>query len=94
MNKTNTLIVILIAVAVFLEGVHIFLSNRLAANSIFVESLKKESATLEEEDQSLTGRVLEKTSYEYISSRAAALGFVTQSNFISLYDPVQVAVQR
>ncbi len=85
MNKLLTIIVILLAVsAVGLELLNIHLSSKLASDSVSVKNLQSRIAALDEENQILNSKVLDQTSFEAISQKAAQLGFVSNQSYISL----------
>ncbi len=93
MKKINILIIVLVLIAGVLQGVNIFLSNKVAADSLEAASLREKIEKLEEKNQLVHAKVLELASLEQIASRAAQLGFVEKDNYISLYSPLEVAVR-
>lgn len=93
MNKTNIIIVFLIISTLLLEMVNIFLTNRMATDSIEASQLKKELAVLTQENNVIRAKVYELASYESVASRAAEFGFKEAGGAISLDTPVQVARQ-
>lgn len=95
MKKINTLVLLLVLSTIILQGVNVYLSNKLAANSIDASDLQKKISSLQEKNQILETKILEATSLDYIASRAASLGFVNDNkNYISLYSPLEVAITR
>ncbi|HRN96521.1 MAG TPA: hypothetical protein PLD54_03695 [Candidatus Levybacteria bacterium] len=92
-NTVRTIIVLLVLSAITLEGVNIFLNNRMATDSIQASQLKKELAVVVQENNVIKAKVYELSSYESVASRAAELGFKEASSTISLDAPVQVARQ-
>lgn len=69
---------------IVLELLNIHLSGLLASNSITVKKLQTNIAKLDEENQILNSKVLAQTSFETVASKAAELGFVQSSSYISL----------
>lgn len=95
MKKINVLVLFLVLSTTILQGVNVYLSNRLAANSIDASTLQKKISALNEQNQILETKILEASSLEHIASKAASLGFVSNSkNYISLYSPLEVAITR
>jgi cell division protein FtsL len=77
-------VIILAFLSVGLELLSINLSGKIASDSIRVKKLQTSIATLNEENQILNSKVLDLTSFEMISSKAASLGFVEDHSYISL----------
>jgi len=85
--------VTLILAALVLEGVHIYLSNRVAETSIEVATVRQEIQELDEKTTSLKTELLGYSSFERVSSRAAELGFKDgRDNAIMINAPVKVAL--
>lgn len=85
-------LVILIFATILLEGVHIYLSNRVAETSIEVATIRQDIQELDEKTTSLKTELLNYSSFERISSRAAELGFKdSRDNAIMINAPVKVA---
>lgn len=93
-NLTKTLIVVLVVVFFILSGINIFITNKITLESISATKIRTEIAKLQESNEVLSSEVLGYTSYEVISSKAAALGFHEEKEFISLYAPLQVAIGK
>jgi cell division protein FtsL len=91
-KKRITILTLLVTVLV-MEGVNIFLSNRLATDSIEASILKKELAEVTQENNIVRAKVYELSSYESVASRAAEFGFAEAQGTISLDTSVQVALQ-
>lgn len=81
-------VIILMLVTVVLELLSIHLSQKLASNSVTVKKLQDSIASLDEENQILNAKLLEQTSFEEVSKKATAMGFVPSTNYISLSQPV------
>ena len=95
MNKKLTIIaIVLLVVTVVLELTNIHLSGKLASDSVTVKSLQSSIAKLSEENQILNSKVLAQTSFEVISSKAVALGFMQNTSYISLRNPVKLTLTR
>ncbi len=91
---TKILLTLLVVAFLLLEGVNIYLSNKVSLESISASKVRNQIAKLQEKNQVLSGEILDYTSYEYIASRAGELGFHEEKDFVSLYAPVQVAIGR
>lgn len=76
MKKANLLILFLVITFGILEVINIHLSNSVSTNSIYASGLKTKVEGLQEKNTILKTEVLKYTSYEFISSKAATLGFV------------------
>lgn len=89
MNKKGKLLVLfLVAVFAILQLVSIYLSNSISTNSIYASDLQKKVEVLQEKNSHLKTEVLEYSSYDSVSSRAATLGFSqNKKNTISLSGP-------
>jgi cell division protein FtsL len=85
----------LIALVVLLEGVQVYLSNRIAGTSIEVARLQGEIARIDEKNVSLKSELLSFSSFDHVSSRAAELGFIENKNQdITLKAPIPVALSN
>lgn len=83
----------LVTAVLVLEGVQVYLSNRIAGTSIEVARLTQEIGVLSEKNTSLKSELLSFSSFERIASRAAELGFIENRNQdISLKAPIPVAI--
>lgn len=76
MKKANLIILFLLVIFGALEVVNIHLSNSISTNSIYASSLQTKVENLQERNTLLKTEILKYTSYDYISSKAATLGFV------------------
>lgn len=94
MKKINFVVIILLIVAIAFEAINIYLSNKLAADSISVKKLEGELSNFEQKNRMVKSELLELTSFEQIASRAAEAGFVEVKEIITLSSPLQVAVNR
>jgi cell division protein FtsL len=92
-SKRKLTIGLLLVTVLVMEGVNIFLSNRLATDSIEASILKKEVALVTQENNIIRAKVYELSSYESVASRAAEFGFAEAESTISLDNSVQVALQ-
>lgn len=94
MRKIFTIsILLLVLVAVITQAARIFISNTSALQSIEVTKIKSEISKLSEKNMALEADVLEYSSYATISSRAAELGFTSNKNIVSVYDPIPLALK-
>jgi cell division protein FtsL len=95
MKKINLVVLLLIVITLVLQGINIYLSNKIAANSINVSKMQENIDALNEKNQILEAKILDSTSLDHIASRAAQLGFASDNkNYISLYSPLEVAITR
>ena len=95
MKKINLVVLLLIITTLVLQGINIYLSNKIAANSINVSKMQENIDALNEKNQILEAKILDSTSLDHIASRAAQLGFASDNkNYISLYSPLEVAITR
>lgn len=93
--KVKLIFTLLILVTVLLEGVHVYLSNRIASTSIEVAQLREEIETLDEKNTALKTELLAYSSFNRIASRAAELGFQeSKRNVMVLNAPLQVAISH
>jgi uncharacterized membrane protein (Fun14 family) len=77
-------VAILLLLTIGLELLSIHLSQKLASNSVMVKKIQSNIARLDEENHILNSKVLAQTSFEVISDKASALGFVEGPAYISL----------
>lgn len=95
MNKIYKLLIMpLILVVFLLEIASISAANGNAADSLEVIKIREQVESLKEQNLELSESVLEFASYNTISSRAAELGYFSNREFVSLYDPAEVAIGR
>lgn len=94
MNRANVLMIFLAIVASISQGTNIYISNATDVESISGTKLKDKIEELREDNIELEAEVLSLSSYVNLSSRAAELGLVENKSFVSLFDPVKVAVRR
>lgn len=93
-NKITLLAIFLAIVAVTMQGITIYISNTSAADSISATSLSAKIEKIEEDNINLESKILTLASFNAVASRAAELGYVSSREFVSAYDPVQVAILR
>lgn len=94
MKKIYSTIGLLCFFVIVLEIINVDISNKVAFESIHVSKLESEIKKYEQKNNILRSRILQYTSYESVASRAAALGFVEPKEYISLYQPLEVAVKN
>lgn len=80
-------VILLLVATVALELLNIHLSQQLASDSVDVKRLQESIARYDETNQILNAKLLEQTSFENISKKATAMGFVQSSKYISLHTP-------
>lgn len=95
MNRFLKLTIVFLAVMAFVSQViSIYLSNTKSLESIDATKLKVHVDELLGNNIRLQSEVLALSSYNAISSRAGELGYKKTSDFVSLYDPIEVARTR
>lgn len=95
MNKFLKLTVVFLAFVAFTtQVVSIYLSNTMSLASIEATKLRAQADELSETNMRLQSELLALSSYNAISSRAGELGYKKTPEFISLYDPIEVARTR
>ncbi len=90
---TGLLILLIAVVAVTQAGV-IYISNTSAADSIHATKVSLKLNEFSVENINLESKILTFASYQAVASRAAELGFERSRDFVSVYDPVTVALSR
>jgi uncharacterized membrane protein (Fun14 family) len=80
-------VLLLFLLTIGLELLNIHFSGILASDSVNVKKIQQNIANLDEENQILNSKVLQETSFETISSKAFALGFVEDHHYIFLRNP-------
>ena len=95
MNRFFKLTIVFLAFVTFAtQVVSIYLSNTMSLGSIEATVLRAHADELSETNMRLQSQLLALSSYNAISSRAGELGYQKNPEFISLYDPVEVARTR
>lgn len=95
MNKIFKLTMIVFAsIALVLQISSIYISNRIGLNSIAATKIQQNLEALKEKNMELESQLLTLAAYNTIASRAADLGYADNKEFVSLYDPVHVAIGR
>lgn len=87
-------LILLIALAVVTQAIVIYISNTSAADSIYATKVSQKLNELSEENINLESEILTFASYQAVASRAAVLGFEKSREFVSVYDPVSIALSR
>lgn len=80
-------VVLLLLLTIGLELLSIHLSQKLASDSVVVTKLQENIAKLNEENHILNTKLLKQTSFEELATKAEALGFVENADYISLQEP-------
>lgn len=94
MKKIYCVILVLLVSAISIQGINIYLANTLDSKSIYVQQLQKQVSMTEQENLILKSKVLEYTSFESVASRAAALGFAPEKEFVTLSSRPAVAFNK
>ncbi len=87
-------IIVLAIIALATQGVVIFISNTSAADSITATKLSAKIDKISESNIDLQSKILSYASYQRVASRAAELGYKNSPEFISVYDPLPIALSR
>lgn len=83
-KKLYTIVILLIITAVGLELSNIHLSSKLASYSVNVGNIQKNIEKLNEENQILNSKVLELTSFDVLTKKAVAMGFIQDHDYVYL----------
>lgn len=95
MNRSFKLTIVFLAFVAFAtQVVSIYLSNTMSLASIEATVLRASADELSETNTRLQSQLLALSSYNAISSRAGELGYKKNPEFVSLYDPIEVARTR
>lgn len=86
-------ILVLFFVALGLEIVNVYISNKVASQSVLTTNLSAKITQFKEENMILSSKVLSYTSYEAVSQKAKLLGFLDGKNTILMLDSPQVALR-
>ena len=95
MNKILKLTIIFLGItALISQVISIYFTNTMSLGSIEATKLRAKVNELSEHNIKIQSEVLALSSYNAISSRAGELGYKKTSEFVSLYDPIEVARAR
>ena len=95
MNKILKLTIIFLGItALISQVISIYFTNTMSLGSIEATKLRTITDELSETNTRLQSELLALSSYNAISSRAGELGYQKNPEFVSLYDPVEVARTR
>lgn len=95
MKKLTLISIIFLALtALVLQIANIYIYNREALNSVDATKIQAKLESLKENNIEIESKLLAFASYGAIASRAGELGYIDNKEFVSLYDPVQVAIGR
>ena len=95
MNRFLKLTIVFLAFVAFAtQVVSVYLSNTMSLGSIEAAKLRASVDKLSETNMGLQSELLALSSYNAISSRAGELGYKKTPDFVSLYDPIEVARTR
>ena len=95
MNKILKLTIIFLGItALISQVISIYFTNTMSLGSIEATKLRAHADELSETNTRLQSELLALSSYNAISSRAGELGYQKNPEFVSLYDPVEVARTR
>lgn len=93
--KIKVTLLTLFLTVLLLEGINVYLSNRVAGTSIEVARLTQAVEVMEEKNTSLRSELLSFSSFARVASRAAELGFTEhKDSAIMLSAPLRVALSR
>lgn len=95
MNKLLKITVsLLIIFTIVLQGASIFITNTKATDGVSAGKLANELEELKIENMELESKMLTLASFKNVASKAAELGYSDNQDFVSLFDPVEVALSR
>lgn len=95
MKKFYTFTILgLVAAAIVLQAINIYIVNTEETDGISAGELMQELLSLEEENIEIESELLSYASYRNVASKAAEMGLSDTREFVSLYDPVEVASLR
>jgi len=87
-------IITLVVFALSLQGINIYVANTLDVDSLAIRRLSERIEKQKVANNELETEVLKLSSYAILASRAAELGYQEKKEFVSIYDPVEVARAR
>ncbi len=94
MNKKYKISIGLLAVtAIAVQMISIYVASGKAIDSITATELRSKIESIREDNIAIESNILTFASYTAVASRAASIGFEETKEFVSLYDPVEVAVR-
>lgn len=94
MKKPAFFITCIILIIIMLSIVQVIVSNNLSTTGIELAKYQEDINTYQKENTILHQELLEKSSYTYIASKAAELGFVEDKSRVYLTDPIPVAFKQ
>lgn len=94
MKKIYVILGLLFVAAFALEMVNVYLANKVSEGNIGMRNNQKLLEQLDEENMRLRSDILRSSNFTMIASRAALLGFSDESQVISLYDPLELAIRN
>ncbi len=95
MNTLLKFTIIILAVFTFLlQGINIYVANTLDVDSLAIRRLSNSIEKQKVSNNELEAEVLKLSSYVTLASRAAELGYQEKKEFVSVYDPIEVARAR
>lgn len=95
MNKLVKIVMVaLIVIAVLFQGINIYFSNMRAVEGLSAGDLAINLEVLQSENIELEEKVLVYSSLKNIASRAGELGFDHNREFVTLFSPVEMAINR
>ncbi len=93
-KKVKITIAIFGALALLTQVVNVYVTNTNSLESVEATNLRAKVDELKEKNINLQSEVLSASSYITISSRAGDLGYRDTREFVSLYDPIELAQRR
>lgn len=94
MKKPAFFITCIVLIIIMLSIVQVIVSNNLSTTGIELAKYQEEINRYHRENTVLHEEILEKSSYTFIASKAAELGFVEEKSRVYLTDPVPVAFKQ
>ncbi len=93
-TKFKISIGLLTIMAIVVQMISIYVASGKAIDSITATELRAKIESIREDNIAIESNILTFASYTAVASRAATIGFEETKEFVSLYDPVEVALRR
>lgn len=94
MKKPISFITFLTSTILILSVVQVMVSNRLSTTGTMLGNLQDGIKDYKTQNTLLSEKLLSISSFEYIASRAAELGFTHEKSSVALTDPLPLAVKQ
>lgn len=94
MKKLYSIVGVLFVAVIVFGMLNLNFSSNVASDSLEIKDIQARVSQLQEDNQILQAKILKFQTMEMLASRASDLGFVEANNYISLHEPVEVAVRQ